>query len=65
MNSKYKECGACTLPYIEGINGRDGFCDFCGGTGPAVDAAEPASVPNSELFCLATAEPKPLICDRP
>jgi hypothetical protein len=29
MHASYKECTACTLPYIDEINGRDGYCDFC------------------------------------
>lgn len=63
MDKNYKECGACTLPYIEGVNGREGYCDFCGGTGPTV-AIQSAGAPSTELFCLSTAEPKLSVFDR-
>jgi hypothetical protein len=25
----YKDCMLCKLPYIDGINGRNGRCDYC------------------------------------
>jgi hypothetical protein len=44
-HSPYKECCSCTLPYIDNVNGRNGFCDFCAdgkNATPSTLAASPA-----------------------
>ena len=41
MHTSYKECSACTLPYIDEVNGRDGYCDFCAKVAANVAALAP------------------------
>jgi hypothetical protein len=41
MHPSYKECSACSLPYIDQINGRDGICDFCAKVAAKVAAMAP------------------------
>ena len=57
MHTSYKECAACTLPYIDEINGRDGLCDFCAEVAANIAAlvADTSSEPNTDFDNARTA----------
>jgi hypothetical protein len=48
MHTSYKECSACTLPYIDEVNGRNGYCDFCAEVAANVAAMVAETLHNSE-----------------
>jgi len=57
--SPYQECRSCTLPYIENVNGRNGFCDGCGCPNPK----PPSTLASTPPIRLPQANTPPERCD--
>ena len=47
--SPYRDCGSCTLPYIDNVNGRNGLCDFCADGKDASPPPKPKASPSTNM----------------